>query len=106
MASLYLPLFRTSARSLRRSAIVNPAFSPRFVRAASTKHPAGFTPPTEDDLVELRERVQDFTSMSVSRRRCSLLTAAGREIPAEVAAQTDEQNNFPAEMWKKLGDAG
>lgn len=31
---------------------------------------------------------------------------AGREIPAEVAARTDEQNNFPPEMWKKLGEAG
>jgi alkylation response protein AidB-like acyl-CoA dehydrogenase len=32
--------------------------------------------------------------------------AAGREIPAEVAARTDEQNNFPPEMWKKMGEAG
>lgn len=31
---------------------------------------------------------------------------AGREIPAEVAARTDEQNNFPPEMWKKMGEAG
>ena len=30
-------------------------------RAASTKHPRGFLPPTADDLTELRERVQDFT---------------------------------------------
>lgn len=30
-------------------------------RAASTKHPRGFVPPTNDDLAELRERVQDFT---------------------------------------------
>lgn len=30
----------------------------------------------------------------------------GREIPEEVAAQTDAQNEFPAEMWKKLGEAG
>jgi hypothetical protein len=30
----------------------------------------------------------------------------GREIPAEVAARTDELNEFPADMWKKLGDAG
>lgn len=30
----------------------------------------------------------------------------GREIPEEVAARTDEQNEFPAEMWKKMGDAG
>ncbi|KAJ5913369.1 hypothetical protein N7504_002252 [Penicillium tannophilum] len=90
MASLTIPsLLRTSTRSLRRTAI--PALAPGFARSVSTKHPAGFTPPTEDELVELRERVQDFTR---------------REIPAEVAARTDEQNNFPAEMWKKLGDAG
>lgn len=30
-------------------------------RAASTKHPRGFVPPTNDDLAELRESVQDFT---------------------------------------------
>ena len=31
-------------------------------RAASTKHPQGFVPPTAEDLMELRERVQEFTS--------------------------------------------
>ncbi|KAJ5759980.1 hypothetical protein N7520_007136 [Penicillium odoratum] len=88
MASLALPsLLRTSTRTWRSI----PALAPGFARSLSTKHPAGFIPPTEDELVELRERVQDFTR---------------REIPAEVAARTDEQNNFPAEMWKKLGDAG
>lgn len=29
-----------------------------------------------------------------------------REIPEEVAAKTDRENEFPAEMWQKLGDAG
>jgi isovaleryl-CoA dehydrogenase len=58
---------------------------------ATTKHPRGFVPPTEDDLLELRESVQEFTK---------------REIPEEVAARTDAQNEFPAEMWKKLGNAG
>ncbi|OQD73503.1 hypothetical protein PENDEC_c015G03777 [Penicillium decumbens] len=90
MASVRIPfLLRTSARSLRPHII--PALSPGFVRSVSTKHPAGFTPPPEEDLVELRERVQEFTK---------------REIPAEVAAWTDEQNEFPSDMWKKLGDAG
>jgi isovaleryl-CoA dehydrogenase len=60
-------------------------------RSLATKHPKGFVPPTEDELLELRERVQEFTR---------------REIPEEVAARTDSQNEFPAEMWKKLGDAG
>lgn len=38
----------------------------------------------------------------------NVLTEAciGREIPAEVAARTDELNEFPSDMWKKLGDAG
>ncbi len=31
-------------------------------RAASSKHPNGFVPPAAEDLTELRERVQDFTS--------------------------------------------
>lgn len=35
-----------------------------------------------------------------------LIRIQGREIPEEVAARTDSQNEFPAEMWRKLGDAG
>jgi hypothetical protein len=35
-----------------------------------------------------------------------LIPRIGREISAEVAARTDELNEFPADMWKKLGDAG
>ncbi|CAF9930187.1 MAG: hypothetical protein ALECFALPRED_004546 [Alectoria fallacina] len=62
-----------------------------FQRAASTKHPRGFVPPTIDDLTELRERVQEFTR---------------REIPEEVAARTDRENGFPSDMWRKFGEAG
>ncbi len=63
-----------------------------FLRHASTsKHPHGFTPPTTEDLYELRERVQEFTR---------------REIPEEVAHQTDTSNTFPMDMWNKLGEAG
>lgn len=47
--------------------------------------------PTPEDLAELRERVQEF---------------ARREIPEEVAARTDRENEFPNDMWPKLGDAG
>ncbi|KAJ5908183.1 hypothetical protein N7495_000865 [Penicillium taxi] len=89
MTSISLQFIRISSRSMRRSAF--PTFSPAFARRVSTKHPAGFTPPTEDELLDLRERVQDFTR---------------REISVEVAAQTDAQNEFPSNMWKKLGDAG
>lgn len=64
---------------------------PHQARAASTKHPNGFIPPTPDDLAELRERAQEFTR---------------REIPEDLAAQTDRQNEFPASMWRKLGGAG
>ena len=62
-------------------------------RWASTKnkHPKGFEPPTTQDLYELRESVQDFVR---------------REIPEQVAAETDQSNAFPMPMWKKLGDAG
>ncbi|KAK3061512.1 hypothetical protein LTR53_019758, partial [Teratosphaeriaceae sp. CCFEE 6253] len=50
-----------------------------------------FSPPTQDDLDELRERTIEFTR---------------REITLETAHSTDHQNEFPNEMWKKLGDAG
>ena len=30
----------------------------------------------------------------------------GREIPEEVADKTDHDNEFPLDMWKKLGEAG
>ncbi|EFW16246.1 hypothetical protein D8B26_006057 [Coccidioides posadasii str. Silveira] len=90
MAAPCLPrLFGRTARTLckpRRQLVPRSSW-----RAASTKHPQGFVPPTEEDLVELRERVQEFTR---------------REIPEEVAAKTDLENNFPPEMWQKLGEAG
>ena len=31
---------------------------------------------------------------------------AGREIPETIAARTDRENDFPPDMWKKLGEAG
>ncbi|KAK3693957.1 acyl-CoA dehydrogenase/oxidase [Podospora appendiculata] len=60
-------------------------------RLASSKHPQGFEPPSQADLAELRERVQEFTR---------------RELTEEVAAATDKTNNFPSDMWAKLGEAG
>ena len=47
---------RQIGRSRPRPLQVNPK------RAASSKHPRGFVPPTAEDLTELRERVQEFTS--------------------------------------------
>jgi len=60
-------------------------------RLASTKHPKGFSPPAQADLDELRERTIEF---------------ARREIPNEVAQKVDHSNEFPMEMWKKMGEAG
>ncbi|KIW04730.1 uncharacterized protein PV09_04462 [Verruconis gallopava] len=60
-------------------------------RNASSKHPKGFVPPTQEDLLELRERVRLFTK---------------REIPEEFAQKVDHTNEFPPEMWQKLGEAG
>lgn len=59
--------------------------------ASTSKHSKTFVPPTPADLEELRERVQEFTR---------------REIPSEFAAAVDKSNNFPSEMWGKLGEAG
>ncbi|EKG15228.1 Acyl-CoA dehydrogenase conserved site [Macrophomina phaseolina MS6] len=58
---------------------------------STAKHPTGFAPPAQEDLEELRGTVQEFTR---------------REIPEEVAARTDQENAFPNEMWRKLGEAG
>lgn len=84
-------LLLSSTRALRQSRFL--LASTQGTRPASTasKHPSGFTPPTTEDLYELRDRVQDFTR---------------REIPEEVAASTDRNNDFPNSMWKKLGEAG
>ncbi|KAK0655931.1 acyl-CoA dehydrogenase/oxidase [Cercophora newfieldiana] len=59
--------------------------------ASTSKHPKGFEPPSPSDLVELRERVQEFVR---------------RELTEEVAAATDKSNSFPNEMWAKMGEAG
>ncbi|KAL5003620.1 acyl-CoA dehydrogenase/oxidase [Aspergillus recurvatus] len=91
MAAIRLPLLlRRSLLSRVPTRFTRPLI-PSVRTLATTKHPRGFVPPTEDDLLELRESVQEFTR---------------REIPEEVAARTDAQNEFPAEMWKKLGSAG
>lgn len=48
-------------------------------------------PPTQEDLNELRERVIEF---------------ARREITPEIARKTDQANEFPMDMWAKMGEAG
>ncbi|KAJ9420611.1 isovaleryl-CoA dehydrogenase [Fusarium oxysporum f. sp. lycopersici 4287] len=79
--------FRSLARRFR-PAVTLPAIQSRL---HSSKHPKGFEAPSNEELEELRERVQEFTR---------------REITEEVAAKTDKTNAFPAEMWQKLGEAG
>ena len=97
MASLTIPrTLLSSARSfhptrLRSTAPISSCLFSSSCRRSKSKHPTGFTPPTTEDLYELRERVQEFTR---------------REIPEEVAYKTDRENDFPADMWAKLGEAG
>jgi isovaleryl-CoA dehydrogenase len=88
MASITPRLFARSARPLFRC---SKAAAVSACRYASTKHPTNFTPPTQADLDELRESVRDFTR---------------REIPEELAAKTDKDNEFPNDMWRKFGEAG
>jgi len=91
MASLATSrLILRSSRTFTRPAIrlIVPVHTRRH---ASSKHPKGFTPPTNDDLTELRESVRDF---------------ARREIPESFARSVDHTNNFPNEMWPKMGSAG
>ena len=76
-------------RTLPRACIPIPQLHQH--RAASTKHPKNFTPPTQDDLAELRERTVEF---------------ARREIPADLAQSTDHSNAFPNDLWRKFGEAG
>ncbi|KAG5749138.1 hypothetical protein H9Q69_013986 [Fusarium xylarioides] len=84
--------FRSLARPVVarrfRPAVTLPALQSRL---HSSKHPKGFEAPSNEELDELRERVQEFTR---------------REITEEVAAKTDKTNAFPSEMWQKLGEAG
>jgi isovaleryl-CoA dehydrogenase len=88
MASITPRLFARSAQPLFRAPRLA-ALTAR--RHASTKHPNSFVPPTPSDLDELRESVRDF---------------ARREIPEDVAAATDRNNEFPNAMWRKFGEAG
>ncbi|KAK1917742.1 hypothetical protein P3342_000456 [Pyrenophora teres f. teres] len=82
---------RLLTRSIRQTHIRPRTVLTTAQRYASTKHPANFTPPTQSDLDELRDSVREF---------------ARREIPEEVAARTDKQNEFPNDMWQKFGEAG
>ncbi|KAK2048676.1 acyl-CoA dehydrogenase domain-containing protein [Colletotrichum somersetense] len=82
-------VFRSLAQPARQ---LRPFAAPALqTRHHSSKHPKGFEAPSQADLTELRERVQEFTR---------------REITEEVAAKTDKSNAFPNEMWPKLGEAG
>ncbi|CAK4031031.1 Isovaleryl- dehydrogenase, mitochondrial [Lecanosticta acicola] len=74
------------------SKIAKPFPAAQWSRLASTrKHPKNFRPPEQAELEELRERTIEFCR---------------REIPQDVAQTTDHDNEFPLDMWKKLGEAG
>jgi hypothetical protein len=79
---------RTAASTTKRTLLAAQFYQHRH---ASTKHPKGFSPPSQDDLDELRERTIEF---------------ARREIPQELAQKVDHTNEFPNEMWQKMGEAG
>ncbi|KAF2162871.1 hypothetical protein M409DRAFT_57926 [Zasmidium cellare ATCC 36951] len=59
--------------------------------ASTRKHPKGFEPPSTAELEELRERTIEFCR---------------REITHDLAQATDHKNEFPNELWQKLGEAG
>lgn len=61
MATTRLPLLFRSLPSRAPTRFTKPLV-PAVRTLATTKHPKGFVPPSEDDLLELRERVQEFTS--------------------------------------------
>lgn len=83
------PASRCLMRTIRAVLQSPSAFAP--ARFASIKHTPNFQPPSSEDLIELRERVQEFTK---------------REIPEEFAAKVDRENEFPPHMWEKMGEAG
>ncbi|EME83817.1 uncharacterized protein MYCFIDRAFT_44377 [Pseudocercospora fijiensis CIRAD86] len=79
-------------RSTPRQASRLTVSAQRQRRHASTrKHPKGFEPPTQSELEQLRERTVEFVR---------------REIPQDLAQATDHKNEFPHDMWQKLGEAG
>ncbi|TKA24338.1 hypothetical protein B0A50_06808 [Salinomyces thailandicus] len=91
---LLAPIRSLGLRSSLRPAIrrLRPAVeTSQICRYASTKHPKNFKPPTQDELEELRERTIEFTR---------------REITHDVAQATDHKNEFPLDMWQKMGEAG
>lgn len=60
MASAGIP--RALSNTIRQIGRSRPGiYGEAFKRAASTKHPKNFSPPSSEELTELRERVQDFT---------------------------------------------
>jgi hypothetical protein len=59
MASFLCP--RIILRASRRAVAAESRLLPGIQRCYSSKHPKGFVPPTQEDLTELRERVQEFT---------------------------------------------
>jgi isovaleryl-CoA dehydrogenase len=87
LAASARPLIAAALRQWGRPGLV---IAPQK-RQASSKHPKDFAPPSQADLDELRQSVQEFTR---------------REISEEVAADTDKSNAFPNAMWRKFGEAG
>jgi isovaleryl-CoA dehydrogenase len=99
-AVLPMPPTTPLRAALLRFAVSRPSQAPRPAffatsqcrrQASTTKHPKNFRPPSQDELDELRERTVEF---------------ARREISHDVARATDRSNEFPNDMWRKMGEAG
>jgi len=83
---LILRILRSPIRKIHQP---NPKIAARAI--STSKHPENFQPPSQADLDELRERTREFVL---------------REISEEVAQKVDHSNEFPKDMWQKLGEAG
>lgn len=70
---------------------LTPIHLPSPPRRHASKHTPSFTPPTPDDLDELRTATRTFCT---------------RSLPESLAAHIDATNAFPAPLWRALGAAG
>ena len=50
--------------------------------------------------------IHSYAPCANRAQRYALTDILGREIPEEVAVKTDKDNDFPMNMWEKLGQAG
>ncbi len=59
-----------------------------------------------DRTTRTSARIYKWAASFPQEQMRSLTYYTGRQIPEEVAAKTDHENEFPMGMWKKFGEAG